>query len=101
MSLQPHKVRGIERYLLDENLADEPLHLHITEVAPGARSHPPHQHDGYEAVYMLEGEGTLELGDERYILRATEALVFDPRKLHGLINHSNAPMRYMVVLAKG
>lgn len=100
MKLSHFPVKGIANYLLDSDLNGEPLHLHVTEVAAGGRSHPPHQHGGYEAVYMLEGEGTLEIADERYSFKAGESVVFDPRKMHGLVNHSDAPMRYLVVLAK-
>jgi (S)-ureidoglycine aminohydrolase len=99
--LQQFDVKGIERYLLDQDLGGEPLHLHISEVGPGGRSHPPHQHGGYEAIYMLEGEGVFEIGEERYRVGKGEAVVFDPHKLHGLINESAAPMRYMVVLVNG
>ncbi|MFO7170887.1 MAG: cupin domain-containing protein [Chloroflexota bacterium] len=91
-------MKGIERYLMDERLDGEPLHLHLSAVAPGERSHPPHRHGGYEAFYMLEGEGTLELDDERIVLRAGDAAVFDPQRLHGLVNSGSAPMRYIVVL---
>jgi quercetin dioxygenase-like cupin family protein len=49
---------------------------------------------------MLEGEGTLELDEERHVFGANEAIVFDPQKLHGLVNHGSAPMKYMVILAK-
>jgi uncharacterized cupin superfamily protein len=48
---------------------------------------------------MLEGEGVLEIDGETHPLRANEAVVFDPQKLHGLVNRSAAPMRYMVILA--
>jgi len=99
MALVEHTVKGITRYLLDEDLGGEPLHVHISTVAAGERAHPPHRHGGLEAFYMLEGEGTLELDDERYLLRTNEATVIDPHKLHGLVNHSTEPMRYMVILA--
>ncbi|MBX3013009.1 MAG: cupin domain-containing protein [Caldilineaceae bacterium] len=99
MPLQSHKARGLTRYLLDADLVGEPIHVHISEVGPGQRSHPPHRHGGYEALYMLEGEGTLELDEERHRLGTNEAIVFDPQKLHGLLNHSDAPMKYLVVLA--
>ena len=98
--LQQFDVKGIDRYLLDTDLGGEPLHLHVSEVEPGGRSHPPHQHGGFEAIYMLAGEGTFEIGDERHIIRDGEAVVFDPQKLHGLVNLSTAPMRYMVILAQ-
>jgi (S)-ureidoglycine aminohydrolase len=100
MPVRIHTAKGLTRYLLDSDLDGEPIHIHISEVGPGQRSHPPHQHGGYEAIHMIEGEGTLELGEERHRLHANEAIVFDPQKLHGLINHSQAPMKYMVILTK-
>lgn len=100
MPLQTHIAKGLTRYLLDADLQGEPIHVHISEVGPGQRSHPPHRHGGYEAIHMLEGEGTLELDEERYIFGANEAIVFDPQKLHGLFNHSGATMKYLVILAK-
>ena len=98
MILLEHAVKGINRHLLDTDLQGEPLHIHISEVDAKSRAHPPHKHGGYEAFYMLEGEGTLEIGDETYILSANESAVFDPRKLHGLRNDSDQSMRYMVIL---
>ena len=99
MNFIEHQVRGVARCLLDADLQGEPLHVHITEVGPGGRSHPPHQHGGLEAFYMLEGEATLEIDGESFTLKTNEAAVFDPRKLHGLVNRSAAPMRYIVILA--
>ena len=90
--------KGISRYLLDADVEGEPLRVHISEVDAGQRSHPPHKHGGFEAFYMIEGEGTLEIDGESHPLRANEAVVFDPRKLHGLVNTSQAPMRYMVII---
>ncbi len=90
--------KGISRYSLDADVEGEPLRVHISEVDAGERSHPPHRHGGYEAFYILDGEGTLEIDGERHPLRANEAVVFDPRKLHGLVNTSDAPVRYMVII---
>lgn len=93
-------IKGIARYLLDDDLHGEPLHVHISEVRPGQRAHPPHRHGGWEAFYILEGRGTLEIDDEQQHLAAHEAIVFDPQKLHGLVNTGDGPLRYMVILAK-
>jgi quercetin dioxygenase-like cupin family protein len=98
MHLKEHPTKGIANYLLDQNLNGEPLHLHISEVGPGGRSHPPHKHGGIESIYMLEGEGTFEIDGESYTLQANEATVFDPRKLHGLANYSSEPIKYMVII---
>jgi len=98
MPLVEHQVKGINNHLLDTSLQGEPLHIHISEVEAKSRSHAPHQHEGIEAFYMLEGEGTLQIEDEIYTLKANESAVFDPRKMHGLRNETDQPMRYMVII---
>ena len=61
MPLVEHPVKGIAHHLLDTDLNGEPLHIHISEVAAKSRAHAPHQHDGYEAFYMIEGRAFLKL----------------------------------------
>jgi uncharacterized cupin superfamily protein len=100
MGFVEQQSKGLARYLLDADLGGEPLHIHISEVGPGARSHPPHRHGGIEGFYMLEGESTLEIDGERYPLRANEGIVFDPQKLHGLVNTGTTSMRYIVFIAR-
>ena len=93
-------VKGLSRYLIDEDLQGEPLHLHISQIEPGSWSHPPHTHDGVEAFYVLEGQGTLEIEGAHQLIGAGEAAVFDPTKLHGLLNTGTTPMRYIVIIAR-
>jgi mannose-6-phosphate isomerase-like protein (cupin superfamily) len=92
-------VKGIARYLHDADLGEKDLRLHISEVGPGQRSHPPHQHGGFEAFYILEGQGTVEIDGESFVLNANETAVFDPHKLHGLRNSGSGPLRYIVLRA--
>ena len=99
MSFSQLDVKGIGRYLLDEDLDGEPLHVHISQVGPGERSHPPHQHGGWEAFYILEGTARLEIDGDEQTIGANQAIVFDPQKLHGLVNAGEGPLRYMVILA--
>ena len=100
VKLREHSVKGVARCLLDADLEGEPIHVHISEIGPGERSHPPHRHDGYEAFYMLEGEGTVEIEEEAFLLRSNEVMVIDPQKLHGIFNASDIRIRYMVILTK-
>jgi (S)-ureidoglycine aminohydrolase len=100
MTFQEHQAKGLARLLTDIDLPPERLRIHISEVGPGERSHPPHQHPGVEAFYMLAGEGTLEIADERQRIATGEAIVFDPTKLHGLLNSGDLPMLYMVIIAR-
>ncbi len=100
MTFLEHQAKGLTRLLTDANLPPERLRIHISEVGPGERSHPPHKHEGVEAFYMLAGEGTLEIDAERQRIAAGEAIVFDPTKLHGLVNSGDVPMRYIVIIAR-
>jgi quercetin dioxygenase-like cupin family protein len=99
-TLREHSVKGVARFLLDNDLEGEPIHVHISEIGAGQRSHPPHRHGGYEAFYMLQGEGTIEIEEETFLLCPNEAMVIDPQKLHGIANHSDGPIRYMVIITK-
>jgi hypothetical protein len=57
--------KGLARYLLDADLGGEPLHIHVSEVGPGHRSHPPHRHGGIEGFYM----GVSHIPSKRCITR--------------------------------
>jgi len=66
-------------------------------VSPDFAGPPLHHHDFDEAFYVLEGEMTFQLGDERRAAGPGE-LVFAPRgSHHTLANLSRAPARYLVV----
>lgn len=90
--------KGLQRCLVDPSLVGEPLHYHISHLDAGARPHDPHRHGGCEAIHMLEGEAVLELDDERQLLRAGEGMIFNPTRLHGLVNLSTSPARYLVMI---
>jgi (S)-ureidoglycine aminohydrolase len=100
MNFIERDVKGLTRFLADADLPSDRLRIHISEVSAGERSHPPHSHPGVEAFYMLEGEGTLEIAEERCLIRANESVVFDATKLHGLVNTGAVPMRYIVIISR-
>lgn len=91
--------KGIQRALRDADLHEQDLRIHISQVGPGERSHPPHRHGGFEAFYILEGQGTLEIDDTSQIIQTGETITFDAQKMHGLVNSGEGPLRYMVVRA--
>ncbi|MBT3601787.1 MAG: cupin domain-containing protein [Candidatus Latescibacteria bacterium] len=93
-------VKGISRYLLADGASNEHLRLHISEVGPGERSHPPHTHDGHEIFYILQGQGEVEVADEVFQVNEGEALQVDCQALHGIKNAGQGNMRYAVIIAK-
>jgi uncharacterized cupin superfamily protein len=68
------------------------------EVAPGKAAFPAHYHCAIEeAIYVLEGEGTLRIGKDNVQVRAGDyiALPTGPDHAHRLDNTGSAPLRYL------
>src|SRR5438552_2386964 len=69
----------------------------IVELAGGGRP-PLHHHDFDETFYLLEGELTFQLGNERFTRQAGE-LAFASRGVpHTYANLSGAPARVLLVI---
>ena len=93
--------KGLDGFWIESSLAADRLSLHISEIAPGTRAHPPHTHAGVEAFYILSGSGTVELEDGSQIpLGLNQVVAVDASRLHGLVNTGPTPMKYIVVIAK-
>jgi quercetin dioxygenase-like cupin family protein len=78
-------------------------HVALVEntVPAGWEGPPLHHHDFDEAFYVLDGELTFALGDERFTRRAGE-LAFAPRGVtHTLAERSGAGARYLLVCTPG
>ena len=73
------------------------LGVNYCVLQPGHRSAPLHCHTQEEEfVYVLSGRMTLRLGDERYEVRARDAVSFLPgRKPHCLVNEADAECIYL------
>ncbi|WNG54060.1 cupin domain-containing protein [Archangium gephyra] len=70
----------------------------LFELPSGKQSWPRHYHlANEEALFILEGSGTLRLGDETVPLKAGDyvALPAGPACSHQLINESGSPLRYL------
>jgi uncharacterized cupin superfamily protein len=68
------------------------------EVPPGKTAFPAHWHSANEeAVFILEGEGTLRIGDQEIPVRANDwvTLRTGPEHAHQLVNTGSAPLRYL------
>jgi uncharacterized cupin superfamily protein len=73
------------------------------EVPPGRSAFPRHYHCAIEeSLFILEGEGTLRIGEETVSVRAGDfvALPAGPGHAHRLDNTSDAPLRYLCISSK-
>jgi uncharacterized cupin superfamily protein len=69
------------------------------EIQPGKKAFPHHFHlANEEAVFVLEGEGVLRLGEEEHRLRAGDYIAFPPGPPgHQILNRGTAPLRYLAL----
>jgi uncharacterized cupin superfamily protein len=100
MQFSTVNAQGLSKYLVAANLDPQKLHIHISEVEPGSRSHGAHTHPGVEVFYVLEGQVTVEVDGELYTLSPNEALALDASRPHGIYNGGAARTRYMVIISQ-
>jgi uncharacterized cupin superfamily protein len=69
------------------------------ELPPGKKAFPHHFHlANEEAVFVLEGEGVLRLGEEMQNIRAGDYIAFPPGPPgHQIANRGNGPLRYLAM----
>ena len=92
--------KGLSRCSIAALLDADKLSLHISEIAPGTRAHPPHAHNGTEAFYVLEGSGAIETEGETIAIGSNQAVILDASHMHGLVNTGSVPMKYLVIITK-
>lgn len=77
------------------------LGYNLTVVAPGKRNCPFHNHHLEEEMFfILEGEGELRLGDQRYPIKSGDIIACPtggPETAHQIINTGKTEMRYLSV----
>ena len=89
---------GYRRKQLSRAAGDEKLGCSLYEVPPWRRAWPYHYHlANEEAIYVLEGSGTLRIGGEQVrISKGTYvALPARAKSAHQIVNDSEAVLRYL------
>jgi uncharacterized cupin superfamily protein len=90
---------GYRRKTLSLAAGGEKLGCSLYEIEPGRRAWPFHYHAANEeAIYILEGSGTLRIGEEEVpISKGDYATFLSAREegAHQLVNTSNSVLRYL------
>jgi uncharacterized cupin superfamily protein len=80
------------------------LGYNVTEVPPGKRAFPFHNHRvNEEMFFVLEGTGEVRIGREVYPLRPGDVVACPPggpESAHQIVNTGSAPLRYLAVSTK-
>lgn len=88
------------RRILGEAAGGARLGCSLYELPPGASAFPRHFHSANEeAIYVLDGNGTLAIGDDKVAVNAGDyvALPVGPAHAHRLVNTSDATLRYLCI----
>lgn len=90
-----------KRAQFSDAIGAKQLGYNLTVLPPGKAQCPFHNHHGEEEMFLiLEGEGVLRFGTERYPIRQHDVIACPtggPDVAHQIINTGTVPMRYLAV----
>lgn len=89
------------RALFSQRIGARQLGYNLTVLPPGKVQCPFHSHHGEEEMFLiLEGEGELRFGNERYPIRKHDVIACPtggPEVAHQIINTGTTTMRYLAL----
>ena len=92
------------RARLSDGIGARNLGYNLTVLPPGKAQCPFHSHHGEEEMFLiLEGEGELRFGEERYPIRRHDVIACPPGGAdvaHQIINTGTETMRYLAVSSR-
>ncbi len=90
-----------KRARFSDHIGAQKLGYNLTVLPPGKAQCPFHNHHGEEEMFLiLEGEGVLRYGDERYPIRKHDVIACPTggaETAHQIINTGTETMRYLAV----
>ena len=88
-----------KRAQFSDRIGAKKLGYNLTVLPPGKAQCPFHCHHGEEEMFLiLEGQGELRFGSERYPIRKHDVIACPtggPEVAHQIINTGATPMRYL------
>ena len=89
------------RARVSDGIGARNLGYNLTVLPPGKAQCPFHSHHGEEEMFLiLEGEGELRFGGERYPIRRHDVIACPPGGAdvaHQIINTGTAPLKYLAL----
>ena len=92
--------RGYAKAYVNEKCGAKHVSMHISVIKPRMRAHDPHQHDGEEIYFILEGEAEVTIEDVAFTVKANTAIFINGPQMHGIRNSGDGILKYMVIIAK-
>jgi uncharacterized cupin superfamily protein len=89
------------RASIAKHIGAQKMGYNLTVLPPGKAQCPFHNHHAEEEMFfILEGEGELRFGDQRYPIRAHDVIACPPggrEVAHQIINTGAVAMRYLAI----
>lgn len=89
------------RASVSDHIGARNLGYNLTVLPPGKIQCPFHSHHGEEEMFLiLEGEGELRFGDERFAIRRHDVIACPPggpEVAHQIVNTGTTAMRYLAL----
>lgn len=91
-----YKRDNIESFLLvsRKTTGSDKLSITLVEMEPGGFQHL-HHHEQEQAYYILQGEGTMEIEDEKRRVAGGDCVFIPSFSRHGLENTGSMPLKYV------
>lgn len=90
-----------QRGQISDRIGARRLGYNLTVLPPGKAQCPFHSHHGEEEMFLiLEGQGELRFGKQRYPIRRHDVIACPPggpEVAHQIINTGSTPMRYLAL----
>ena len=90
-----------QRGQISDLIGARQLGYNLTVLPPGKAQCPFHCHHGEEEMFLiLEGEGELRFGEQRYPVRTHDVIACPtggPEVAHQIVNTGRTPMRYLAL----
>lgn len=89
------------RAQISDHIGAKKLGYNLTVVPPGKTQCPFHNHHGEEEMFfIIEGEGELRFGEQRYPIRRHDVIACPPggpEVAHQIINTGSTDLRYLAL----
>ncbi|MGQ9535410.1 MAG: cupin domain-containing protein [bacterium] len=86
------------QWLITKNDGARHYAMRVFTIKPGGQI-PLHAHSDMEhEIFVLEGEATLNTGDEEITIKTGDALLIQPNEKHGFTNISTTPFKFICVI---
>ena len=99
--VEENGIYSSRRGQISDHIGARHLGYNLTVLPPGKVQCPFHVHHGEEEMFLiLEGEGELRFGDQRYPIRRHDVIACPPggpEVAHQIINTGTVTMRYLAL----